>query len=168
MANIDLARRAEIGLRRRAKSRSQLVQAARALLSSRAVDAMTVEDVTNQAGVAKGTFYLHFQNLDDLRAAVAEELTCEFHELLQPHRASIADPVERIATGCTAFIAHALRNPAWGALTARGIWAFPPVARAVHMRLSEDLRHAIEQRRLASVSTEIGFDIVVGVVLIRI
>jgi len=76
--------------------------------------------------------------------------------------------VERIATGCTAFIVHALRNPGWGGLTARGIWAFPPVARAVHMRLSEDLRHAIEQRRLASVSTEIRFDIVVGVVLIRI
>src|ERR1700756_3108771 len=104
MAKIDLARRAGIGVERRAKSRSQLVQAARALFSSRAIDAVTVEDVTNQAGVGKGTLYLHFQNLDKLRAAVAEELTCEFHELLQPHRAAIADPVERIATGCTAFI----------------------------------------------------------------
>jgi hypothetical protein len=33
------------------------------------------------------------------------------------------------------------------------------------VRLSEDLRHAIEQRRLVSISTEVGFDIVVGVVL---
>jgi AcrR family transcriptional regulator len=165
MAKIDLARRAEIGVERRAKSRSQLVQAARALFSSRAIDAVTVEDVTNQAGLAKGTLYLHFQNLDELRAAVAEELTCEFHELLQPHRAAIADPVERIATGCTAFILQALRNPAWGGLTARGVWAFPPVAAVAHTRLSEDLRHAIESRRLASISVEVGFDVVVGIVL---
>jgi hypothetical protein len=100
-----------------------------------------------------------------LRAAVAEELTCEFQELLRPHRAVITDPVERIATGCTAFIAQALRDPAWGGLTARGIWAFPQVAKAVHARLSEDLRQAIEQGRLATISAEVGFDIVVGVVL---
>jgi len=166
MARVDLARRAQIGLGRRAKSRSQLMQAARALLSTRAADAITVDDVTNQAEVAKGTFYLHFRNLDDLRAAIAEELTCEFDELLQPHRAGIADPVERIATGCTAFIAQALRDPAWGGLTARGIWAFPPVAKAVHVRLSEDLHHAIQQGRLASVTAEVGLDIVVGVVLL--
>ena len=141
------------------------MQAARALLSNRAVEAITVEDVTNRALVAKGTFYVHFQNLDDLRAAVAEELTCEFQELLRPHRAVITDPVERIATGCTAFIAQALRDPAWGGLTARGIWAFPQVAKAVHARLSEDLRQAIEQGRLATISAEVGFDIVVGVVL---
>ena len=165
MAKIDLARRQKIGLGRRAKSRSQLVQAARALLSCRAVDAITVEQVTNQAAVAKGTFYLHFQNLDDLRAAVAEELTCEFHKLLRPHRAAIADPVERIATGCTAFIAQALRNPAWGGLTARGLWAFPPVANVVHIRLCEDLHSANEQGRLAPISAEVGFDIVVGIVL---
>ena len=90
MAKIDLARRAQIGLGRRAKSRSQLMQAARALLSTRAADAITVDDVTNQAEVAKGTFYLHFRNLDDLRAAVAEELTCEFDELAP--MADRADP----------------------------------------------------------------------------
>jgi AcrR family transcriptional regulator len=165
MARIDLARRAQIGLRRRVKSRSELMQAARALLSTRPADAITVEEVTSKAGVAKGTFYIHFENLDDLRAAVIEELTSEFDELLQVHRAMVADPVERIASGCMAFVAQALRDPAWGALSARGIWACPPVARAVSSRLSEDLHHAIEQGRLAAISAELGFDIVVGVVL---
>jgi len=80
MARINLARRAQNGLRRRAKSRSQLVQAARALLSIRPADAITVEEVTGNAGSAKGTVYFHFESLDDLRAAVAEDLTCEFNE----------------------------------------------------------------------------------------
>ena len=34
--------------------------------------------------------------------------------------AAIADPLERIAAGCAAFIRQALRDPAWGALAARG------------------------------------------------
>jgi len=165
MARVDLVRRAQIGLRRRAKSRSQLVQAAMTLISTRPVDAITVEQVAGKAGVAKGTFYTHFENLDAMRAAVTEELTNEFHELLQPQRAAIADPVEKIANGCAAFITQALRNPTWGGLTARGIWAFPAVAKAVQARLDEDLRCAILTRRLASIPAEVAFDIVVGIVL---
>jgi AcrR family transcriptional regulator len=141
------------------------VRAARELFAVRAVDAITVENVTTRAGVAKGTFYVHFQHLDDLRRAVADDLTHEFHATIAAHRATIADPVERIATGCMAFIAHALRDPAWGGLTARGIWAFPSVAMAARQGLSEDLQRAGAEGRLAAFSAEVGFDIVVGIVL---
>ena len=68
MARVDLVRRAQIGLRLRAKSRAQLIRAARALFAIRPVDAITVDDVTREAELAKGTFYVHFQHLDDLRA----------------------------------------------------------------------------------------------------
>jgi hypothetical protein len=96
---------------------------------------------------------------------VADELARELDDLLQPHRTAIADPVERIATGCAAFIRQALHDPAWGGLAARGVWAFPAVATAARKRLSEDLRAAITQGRIAPVSAEVGFDIAVGSVL---
>ena len=165
MARVDLVRRAQIGLRRRAKSHAQLIRAARALFSIRPVNSITVEDVTREAELAKGTFYVHFQDLDDLRAAVADELARELDDLLQPYRTAIADPLERIATGCTAFIRQALYDPAWGGLTARGVWAFPAVATVARKRLSEDLRAAIARGRIAPVSAEVGFDIAIGIVL---
>jgi hypothetical protein len=96
---------------------------------------------------------------------VADELARELDDLLQPHRTAIADPVERIATGCAAFIRQALHDPAWGGLAARGVWAFPAVATGARKRLSEDLRAAIAQGRIAPVSAEVGFDIAVGSVL---
>jgi AcrR family transcriptional regulator len=142
-----------------------LIRAARALFAIRPVDSITVDDVTREAELAKGTFYVHFQHLDDLRAAVADELARELDDLLQPHRTGIADPVERIATGCAAFIRQALHDPAWGGLAARGVWAFPAVATGARKRLSEDLRAAIAQGRIAPVSAEVGFDIAVGSVL---
>jgi AcrR family transcriptional regulator len=104
MARVDIVRRAQFGLRLRAKSHAQLIRAARGLFATRPVDSITVDDVTREAELAKGTFYVHFQHLDDLRAAVADELARELDDLLQPHRTAIADPVERIATGCAAFI----------------------------------------------------------------
>src|SRR4029077_12464234 len=107
MVRIDLARRAQIGRDRRARTRAELMQAARRLYAARSFDSVTVDDVVNAAEVAKGTFYVHFDSLDDLRSALADELTREFDELLQPRRLSLDDPVERIAAGCGAFINEA-------------------------------------------------------------
>src|ERR1700693_4037054 len=102
MVRVDILRRAQIGLRLRAKSHAQLIRAARAFLVILPVDSITVDDVTREAKLAKGTFYVHFHHLDDLRAAVADELARELDNLLQPHRTAIDDPVERIETGLAA------------------------------------------------------------------
>ena len=78
--------------------------------------------------VAKKTFYVHFDGLAVLQAAVADQLAHEFDELLQPRRLATEDPVERIAAGCGAFVGEALSNPAWGALVARGVLSMPNIA----------------------------------------
>jgi AcrR family transcriptional regulator len=165
MARVDLRRRAEIGRERRAKSRSQIIEAAGLLFTNRPIASITVEDVTSQAQVAKGTFYSHFRTIDDLRAAVAADLAAAFEDFVESSGLAVADPVARIAAGWAAFIGEARRDPAWGALIARGACAFPSVASAARERLKTNLRLAQSEGRLASFSTEVGFDLVFGVVL---
>ncbi len=165
MNKVDLSRRAEIGRERRARTRAQLVEAARVLLTSRSIGSVTVEDVTRQAGTSKGAFYSHFNRLDDLWNAVAAELVEVFDEVARANRRAVLDPVEAIAVGCEAFIGEAQRDRPWGALIAHGLWAFPTVAHAARERLKEDLQCARSQDRLASFSEEVGFDLVVGVIV---
>ena len=102
--------------RDRARTRPQLIEAARALYALNPIEAVTVDDLIGEA-VAKKTFYVHFDGLAELQAAVADQLAHEFDELLQPRRLATEDPVERIAAGCGAFVGEALSNPAWGALS---------------------------------------------------
>ena len=64
---------------------------------------MTVDEVVSEAEVAKGTFYTHFNDLNELAAAVADELIKSFDELIQPFRLSFSDPLLRIEFGCDAF-----------------------------------------------------------------
>ena len=165
MAKIDLARRAQIGRDRRAKTRAQLMQAARALYAERAIESVTIDDLVNEAGLAKGTFYVHFDHLPDLQVAVADELAQELDDLLQPFRLQMADPIERIAAGCAAFICEAVRNPSWGSLAARGAWALPSVAQAARTNLREDLRLAAARGRLGAITPELGFEVVSGIVI---
>jgi AcrR family transcriptional regulator len=165
LARIAPTRRAEIGLERRARTRAQLVEAARFLFTSRPIDSVTVEDVTKQARLAKGTFYSHFRQLDELWAAVAAEMVEAFADIADASRHSITDPVKVIAMGCAAFIGEAQRDPTWGALIARGAWAFPPVADAARERLKTNLRLAQRQGRLTCSSIDVGFDLVFGIVV---
>ena len=64
MANINLERRAEIGREKRARTKAQLIAAAKALFSKRPWELITIDEVVKEAGVAKGTFYTHFNDLD--------------------------------------------------------------------------------------------------------
>lgn len=165
MAKIDLVRRAEIGRDRRAKTRAQLMQGARALFAERTIETVTIDEIVTAAGVAKGTFYVHFKDLLELQGAIADELAQEFDDLLQPLRLPLADPIERVAAGCAGFIGEALRHPAWASLVARGAWALPSVAGAARAHLVEDLRRAAARGRLGRVTPELSFEIVTGILL---
>src|SRR6516164_5965222 len=126
MAKINLARRAEIGQEKRARTRGQLLTAARALFADRSWASVTIDDLVREAGVAKGTFYVHFQDMHAMTVAVADDLISEFDELIQAERTSASNTLLRIALGCNAFIEAALydRCRAWGSLVARS--AKPP------------------------------------------
>ena len=155
---IDLARRAQIGRDRSARTRAELIAAARTLYAARPFDQVTVDDVVAAAGVAKGTFYVHFDSLADLQSVVADDLAREFDEFLQPRRLALDDPIERIAAGCGAFILQTLHDPAWGMLVARGAAAMPHVAGVARKRLKEDIDRAARDGHLGGVTPELAFD----------
>jgi AcrR family transcriptional regulator len=165
VAKIDLDRRAAIGRAKSAKTREQLLGAARSLYAQRAVEAVTVEDVVREAELAKGTFYIHFKNIEAIQMAVADELAEAFVTMLQPRRTIVDDPVERIADGCLTFMHQAVLNPAWGSLVARYAWSFPTVGGGAREMLADDLRRAARQKFIGSISFELASAIVVGVVL---
>jgi AcrR family transcriptional regulator len=165
VVKIDLARRAEIGRVKSARTRELLLDAARSLYSGQAVEAVTVEDVVREAGVAKGTFYVHFKNIEAVQMAVADELTEVFVDLLQTRRATFEDPIEWIANGCYTFLHQAAVNPKMGGLIARYAWSFPAVGSTARNLLAEDLRQALRRGRISEISLDLAAAMVVGIVL---
>ncbi len=165
MARVDLARRAEIGRDRSARTRAELIAAARTLYAAHPFDQVTVDDVVAAADVAKGTFYVHFDSLADLQSIVADDLAREFDEFLQPRRLATDNPIERIAAGCGAFILQTLRDPAWGMLVARSAATMPHVANVARKRLKEDIDRASRDGHLGGVTPELAFDFATGIML---
>ncbi|MBV8104092.1 MAG: TetR/AcrR family transcriptional regulator [Hyphomicrobiales bacterium] len=165
MAKVNLERRAEIGQEKRARTRAQLVAAARGLFSTRSLASVTIDDLVREARVAKGTFYTHFDDMDTLAAAVADDLIASFDELIQPRRAAVPDPLLRVALGCNAFIEKAIQDPAWGSLVARMARADPTIGETARARLREDLNEALKVSPRPGFSVELALEAVVGILL---
>jgi AcrR family transcriptional regulator len=82
--------------------RDRILSAGRVCFSESGLYATRVDEITKRAGVAKGTFYLHFDSKEDLIRVVAEE---SFQEL--GARAWIASSSARIWPQRTSRIAEA-------------------------------------------------------------
>jgi AcrR family transcriptional regulator len=165
MANVDPIRRAEIGREKRARTRSLLIAAASSLFARQAVESVTVDEVVKEAGVAKGTFYVHFEDLHGLAAAVAQDLIQSFDELLQPGRLSISEPALRIAFGCSCFIDKALNDPGWARVVARMAMSAPNGLEVARSRFLEDMRRLSKGLPQGGVSPEVSLEIVSGILL---
>src|SRR5918995_1006314 len=163
MAKVDLARRAEIGREKRARTRAQIVEAGATLLAERSPEALTVDAVVDAAGVAKGTFYYHFQSMEELAAAVGEKLGESFDELLAPARLGLPDPVARISFGLSRFLEKAIAEPAWARLVVQSAQTPTEFARSVRANLKTDLTDAKAQGRLIVQDVELAADIVMGI-----
>jgi AcrR family transcriptional regulator len=162
MAKIDLARRAAIGREKRGRTRAQIVEAGLMLLAERPPEALTVDAIVEAAGLAKGTFYYHFQSIEELVAAVGAKLADSFDELLAPSRLDVPDPVERMAFAFTEFLQKAIDEPLWGRLVVRSAQV-PAAIGGIRENLKADLAEGIAQGRLAIQDVELAADIVIGI-----
>jgi AcrR family transcriptional regulator len=163
MAKIDLARRAEIGRERRARTRAQIIEVGTTLLSERPLEAITVDAVVEAAGVAKGTFYYHFESIEELAAAVGERLAESFDDLLAPARLELRDPIARISFALTQFLAKAIADPSWARLVIRSFQAPNQLGRSIRANLTADLTKAMAGGRLTVHDPELAADIIIGI-----
>ena len=77
------------------KTRQKLIDTAEDLLKANGFNALCVEDITNAAGVAKGTFYVYFKHKEDI---VSEICRGYFKEIeTQINKMSGSDLIEKLS-----------------------------------------------------------------------
>ncbi len=101
--------------RKRARTRAQIRRAGIAVLADRGPHGATVGEVARSAGVAQGTFYNHFQSLDDLVDEIAEQLGSGVEIARDALDAIERDPAIRVAIGVVQLLEMADRDAMAGA-----------------------------------------------------
>jgi AcrR family transcriptional regulator len=163
MARIDIARRAEIGREKRARTRAQIVEAGATLLAERSLGALTMDAVVEEAGVAKGTFYYHFQSINELAAAVGAKLGESCDELLTPVRLELRDPIERLSFAFAKFLERVGSDANWAGLVVQSAQSPSEFGQGVRANLKADIAEAIVEGRVNMRDVELAADIVMGI-----
>jgi NADH dehydrogenase len=82
--------------RKKLETREALLEAAWTLFRDKGFDDTTVEEITERADVAKGTFFNYFSSKDGLLAELALWRLSQLHDALDVGRGAPASPVARI------------------------------------------------------------------------
>jgi AcrR family transcriptional regulator len=162
MAKVNLERRAEIGIAKRARTRAAILEAARACYAAPTAAPITVEAVMQAAGLAKGTFYVHFQDLAALEVELAAALINELDGRLQPARLTADHPLTRLATAVGILLHDLASAPPRARLVARALASVPEVGDAMRAHLRQDLRAARAEGLLAMNSVDLAALVVAG------
>jgi len=134
--------------RRRLRTRAALLAAAREVFASQGVGAVTIQDITDAADVAKGSFYNHFDSKDAILRALVEEILADLGRGLDVLSEPLRDDPARVVAVC---LRHTLRafveDPTlgWFALRAGDAIAVSDVALGAYGR--RDIRRGIESGR---------------------
>jgi AcrR family transcriptional regulator len=96
--------------RRRAKTRNQLLHAAKRLLATKGFHGTKIADIAAAADVGTGTFYLHFPTKDALFVDLVRETALAAKEAMDAAKAAHTDVLERARVGGETFFRFAAEN----------------------------------------------------------
>lgn len=125
-------------------ARRRLHRAALELFADKGSSEVTVSELAQVAGVARGTVYNNLDSVDDLFDDIAVEIALEMHGRMRASFDGVTDPAQRIANAIRFSVRRAHDEPGWGRFVARfgisnqvvqGLWNGPPmddVAVGVH------------------------------------
>lgn len=96
--------------RRRARTRAELLRAAKQLFAARGFHGTKVADIAAAADAGTGTFYLHFENKDALFADLVKETAARAKEEMDRAKAVHDEPRARNRAATATFFRFAAAN----------------------------------------------------------
>jgi AcrR family transcriptional regulator len=97
--------------RKRARTRTELVAATRGLIVEKGVAGLRIDQITERADVALGSFYNHFDSKDDVVEAVVEEAIAALVEAITARSTRLPDPEEAAVVPLRRFVRLAYDDP---------------------------------------------------------
>ncbi len=133
--------------RRKARTRTRLLAAARELFATNGVPETTIAEIAGHADIAIGSFYNYFATKDELlEALLTDELATQLGRL-QERQAKISDPAEKISVAHRHLVRMAGEDANWAWLLVRLEAPYRIAWSVLGPTARSDLREGIEAGR---------------------
>ena len=144
------------------KIRNALVEACIELLGQYSIDAITINNIVEVAGVAKGSFYNHFPDKEALAASISRAIREEVEAEVRDGNRNVTDPAYRISRGISHHVKLAIDEPQRATILLRD-HAMATSTNPLNQDVQEDVLQGIEAGRFSPLCAEAGVVQLVGV-----
>ncbi len=126
---------------RRAAARQRLLEAGLSLMAQKGVQACKVEEITAQAGVAKGTFFTHFASKEVFVAQLVESVLDDLSRRVRPLGLAPGEPESLLGAVGSVYLRYFQLRPTAAALLVQAAGLDPdgPAGGAIRGRLADHL-----------------------------
>lgn len=150
------------GLRKRERTRRQILAAALRVFSARGVAACTIQEIADVAGVTTGTVYNHFDDREAVILAVAMWLADTLSRRIAETQAKVEEGAQRMAIGQRRYMWLAKQSPAWALLLIDIAGVAPHLLEAIGDYVRADLTLALRQKAFRVTDEAAAVDLCIG------
>lgn len=144
------------------KIRGSLLEACGDLLVEQPIDAITINEIVQRAGVAKGSFYNHFPDKESLAITVANAILAEVEISVSKCNENVTDPAYRVVRGMCTHMQLAVSDPRRATIMSRGHdWVMSTI-NPLFRNVEEDINKGIASGRFAARCEEVGILQIIG------
>ena len=149
--------------RRKLATRQVLLDAAQALLATRSLDALSVDEIVERADVARGTFYNYFADKDILERELQTQSRARIKDEVARVNEGVIDPAERIARAFLSVLHLGISAPQQAAAMMRLFPLATDPAAPINSGVRRDVAEGMTQGRIIATSEDAVVACVMGV-----
>lgn len=146
--------------RRRERTRGKLTDATRELIAEKGVAGLRIQEITERADVALGSFYNHFDSKEAVVEAVIADSLREMTETLAAD--PVADAAELVAVAIRRFVGQAYADPEFARLVVHLNHADALFGVAVHPAARSAVQRGINEGRFVVPDLEVAVTAILG------
>lgn len=148
--------------RQRARTRRQLLDAGRSLVAAKGVAGLRIQEITETADVALGSFYNYYESKDEFLEAIITESLSELAATTIGTAEEAVDPADVVALACVRIIRLAYAEPDFARLIANISHSDALFERALHPYAREAVERGMASGRFVVPDIEILLTAVIG------
>jgi AcrR family transcriptional regulator len=148
--------------RQQQRTRRQLLDAGRSLIAAKGVAGLRIQEITETADVALGSFYNYFESKDEFLEAIITESLSELAATTIGTADDTVDPADVVALACLRIIRLAYAEPDFARLIANIGHSDALFGRALHPYAREAVERGIASGRFVVPDIEVLLTAVIG------
>ena len=154
--------RTRTGQARRARTRAKILSAAFELFDKRGVDRVTVEDVRERAGLARGSFYNYFLTYEEMLKALASDIARQINTEQSERFETVPNMAERIWSNVRYTILRAASDRSCSEILVRITPLVGPLNEEMRVHAERDLLMAVKRKAIDVPSAGVALDLGYG------